>query len=144
MNTQNYKHCTPIQIRFSDLDPLKHVNNACYLNYCETGRVSYFTDVFKNEIDWIEKGFILARTEMDHLEPLFLNDELHCYTRISKIGTKSITVKNILVKKVADKQIECAHAIGILVAMNYRTQESIELPTAWVELIRKFEGNTLE
>lgn len=140
MLLKEYKHSIPIQVRFSDLDPLRHVNNACYLNYCELGRVRYFNDIFRKEIDWIQKGFILARTEMDHLEPLFLNDEVECYTRISKIGTKSITIKNVLVKKVNGKMIECAHAVGILVAMNYQTQESIELPEKWVELIRNYEG----
>lgn len=144
MNLEKFKYCTPIQVRFSDLDPLKHVNNACYLNYCETGRVNYFNDIFKDKIDWIEKGFILARTEMDHLQALFLNDEVYCYTRISKIGTKSITIKNIIVKIVDGKKIECAHGLGVLVAMNYKNQESIEVPVEWVKLIRNFEGELVE
>ena len=39
---EDFKHVTPIQIRFVDIDRLDHVNNACYLNFFELGRVKYF------------------------------------------------------------------------------------------------------
>ena len=53
MNYSDYKHFIPIQIRFSDVDRLNHVNNACYLNYFELGRVKYFNEVFKDKINFI-------------------------------------------------------------------------------------------
>ncbi|MCE3228164.1 MAG: fadM 1 [Bacteroidetes bacterium] len=139
MEFNDYKHYIPIQIRFSDIDRLNHVNNACYLNYFELGRVKYFNDVFKDNINWNEKGFVLARTEIDHIEPLFLNDETYCFSKVIKTGTKSLTIKNSVVKKVNTQMIECATGIGILVAMDYVKQESIELPGKWVELINTFE-----
>lgn len=141
MNLDNYRHRIPIQIRFSDIDRLNHVNNACYLNYFELGRVRYFNDVFRNAINWKEKGFVLARTEMDHLEPIFLNDEVYCFTRVSKIGNKSLTVSNSIVKIVNEKTVECACGIGVLVCMDYSKKNSMELPGEWIDLVRKFEGD---
>jgi acyl-CoA thioester hydrolase len=35
----------PIQIRFRDLDPLAHVNNAVYFTYFEEARASYFAQL---------------------------------------------------------------------------------------------------
>lgn len=140
MNFSDYKHHIRIQIRFSDIDRLNHVNNACYLNYFELGRVRYFNDVFKEHIHWAEKGFVLARTELDHIEPVLLNDTIYCFTKVIKTGTKSLTIKNSIVKQEGGQLVECASGTGILVAMDYVNNHSIELPAKWVELIREFEG----
>lgn len=140
MNFQEYKHIIPIQIRFSDIDRLNHVNNACYLNYFELGRVKYFNETLQNHINWNEKGFILARTEIDHIIPVLLNDEIYCCTKIIKIGTKSITFKNSVIKKLNNEMVECASGIGILVAMDYIKNISIEVPEKWAELFNQFES----
>ncbi len=58
---EDFKHVTPIQIRFVDIDRLDHVNNACYLNFFELGRVKYFNLVLGNTINWKESGFVIAR-----------------------------------------------------------------------------------
>ncbi len=137
---KNYKHYLPIQIRFVDIDRLNHVNNSCYLNYFELGRVNYFNVVLNSNINWNTHGFVLARTEINHLEPIFLTDEIVCCTRISKIGTKSVTIENSILKKENNgNYTECSNGLGILVAMNYTTQQSIELPYMWRNLINDFE-----
>jgi acyl-CoA thioester hydrolase len=140
MQYLDYKHVTPIQIRFSDIDRLNHVNNACYLNYFELGRIKYFNDVYKEKINWDEKGFILARTEIDHLAPVFLTDEIYCFSKVIKIGTKSITIQNSIVKKEKDVLIPCANGKVVLVAMDYSINQSIQLPERWIELMKQYEG----
>ena len=45
-----YRHTTPIQIRFADLDALNHVNNANYLTYIELARIHYLHDVVKAKL----------------------------------------------------------------------------------------------
>lgn len=136
---KNYNHIIPIQIRFSDVDRLQHVNNACYLNYFELGRVMYFRDVFKTKINWNKEGFILVRTEINHLLPIFLNDEIYCCTRVKSFGNKSMIVENAIIKIQNNKPIECAEGIGVLVAMNYIKQTSKIIPSNWKNAIKKFE-----
>lgn len=140
MLLENYKHQIQIQVRFVDIDRLNHVNNSCYLSYFELGRVSYFNQVLNTAINWNKNGFILARTEIDHLEPIVLTDEVTCYTRVSKIGNKSLTIENSITKKSADgKPIKCAVGLGILVAMDYVNNLSMEIPVTWRDLILRFE-----
>ncbi|MBA2612001.1 MAG: acyl-CoA thioesterase [Bacteroidetes bacterium] len=139
MTYRDYKHIIPIQLRFNDVDRLNHVNNACYLSFFELGRVKYFNQVLNKNINWNEKGFITARTEIDHLTPLYLLDEVYCCTKIIKLGTKSMTIKNVILKKVDGNLIEAASGIGILVAMDYLKKISIEIPTDWRKLIEDFE-----
>ncbi len=140
MTYADYKHIIPIQIRFCDIDKLNHVNNSCYHNYFELGRVNYFNQLFKENINWDKEGFVLARTEIDHLLPVFLEDEIFCCTKVVKLGNKSITIKNCILKKSGDDLLECATGIGILVAGDYVNNVSILLPEVWRQLIQTFES----
>ena len=140
MTYADYKHIIPIQIRFCDIDKINHVNNACYHNYVELGRVQYFNKVFKERINWDKQGFVLARTEMDHLLPIHLEDEIYCCTKVIKLGNKSITLKNSIIKKTPKGIIECAAVIGILVASDYVNHVSILLPDEWRKMLQDFEA----
>ncbi len=140
MTFKNYKHCAPIQVRFSDVDKLNHVNNAYYLTYLETARVQYFRQVFGNQVNWSETGFVIARSEINYKVPIYLNDDIHCFTTVEKLGNKSMTLQNAIVKKVGNELVECADGIIVLVAMDYTTHTKIPLPDLWRELISEFEG----
>lgn len=135
----NYKHIIPVQIRFCDIDKLDHVNNSVYHNYIELGRVTYFKDILKEHVNWNESGFILARTEIDHLRQVHLNDTIFCCTKVIKFGTKSITFKNAIIKQTGEHFIECAAVTGILVAMDYINNVSIPVPELWKNLIEIYE-----
>ncbi len=143
MHYLNFKHSISIQVRFKDTDRIGHVNNANYLTYFEQGRVVYFNEVFKQHINWAKNGFVLARTELNHLLPVYLQDEIYVCTRVSKIGTKSLTIENVLLKLENKMYIECANGLGILVAMDYTTQQSIEVPGLWRTALENYEGNKL-
>ena len=41
-----------IQVRFSDLDVLGHVNNTIYFSYFELARVHYFRELLGIDWDW--------------------------------------------------------------------------------------------
>jgi acyl-CoA thioester hydrolase len=137
---QDYRHFTPIQVRFSDIDRLYHVNNACYHNYVELGRVLYFNQVLQPVADWDHFGFMLARTEMDHLEQTYLDDEVYCFTRALSFGNKSMHMKSSIVKKTPAGLVETAAVRGVLVAMDYHKNESMVVPQEWRKLISGFEG----
>ena len=134
-----FKHKTNIQIRFKDIDQLGHVNNANHLTYFETSRVKYFNDIFAAETNWKETGLILAHTEISYKKPIFLEDEISCYTKISKIGNKSFDIENIIVKKEKQVLTVCAYGKSVLVCLNYETKETITMPIDWAKSIQLFE-----
>ncbi len=35
-------HCTPIKVRFYELDPYRHLNHSVYIQYFEVGRIDLF------------------------------------------------------------------------------------------------------
>lgn len=140
MTLFDYKHVLPIQIRFNDIDKLNHLNNACYLTFFELGRVNYFNNIIKSSVNWDEMGFILAHTEINHIQPIYLNDEVYCYTKVIRLGSKSLTVKNAIAKKQSNKLVICAEGTGVLVAMDFKNKLSIVIPLDWRKLIKEEEN----
>ena len=135
----SFKHKTDIQIRFKDIDQLGHVNNANHITYFETSRVNYFKDVFKNETNWKETGLILAHTEITYKNPIFLEDTISCYTKVSKIGNKSFDMENLIVKTSNSQDIIVAYGKSVLVCLNYLSKETIPIPTEWVQKIKQYD-----
>ena len=97
-----YKHKTPIQIRFKDLDKLGHVNHANHLTYFELARVDYFNAVSDKgvTIDWENEGVILAKIEMEYNQPILLEDKVFVYTWVSRMGSKSFDMHCSIVRVV--------------------------------------------
>ncbi|WP_299429612.1 thioesterase family protein [uncultured Meiothermus sp.] len=78
--------CVPIEVRFSDLDTLKHVNNAVYLTYDEIARGHYLRRVGAT----IDGGnFVMARAEVDYLQPILFAQQVEIALRIESVGNKS-------------------------------------------------------
>jgi acyl-CoA thioester hydrolase len=121
---------TPIQIRFSDVDKLGHVNNAVYLSYIELARLDFFKAVAGN-INWDTEGIILARVEIDYKIPVLLEDKLSVKTWCSRLGTKSFDLSYSIIIKNNGEEIEKAKAISVLVCFNYSEQKSMLMPEQW-------------
>ncbi len=122
-------------MRWSDLDEMRHVNNAVYLTYFEQGRINYFAQGVG--WDWRQTGMIQARAEIDYLMPLFLQDNAFLYIRTVKLGTKSMTLEHLIVAEQRGTDSEhhpssqdrlIAKGTVILVAYDYKTQASIAVP----------------
>lgn len=81
-----------IQVRFSDLDVLGHVNNSIYLSYFEMTRVHYFKALLGTEWDWKAFGVVLVKNEIEYKKPVLLHDapEIEMFTE--HIGDKSFTL----------------------------------------------------
>lgn len=128
-------HTSPIQIRFADIDKLGHVNNAVYLSYFEQARTIFFKDVFKESLDWSKKGLILAKAEVNFLQPVFLEDEISVETYCTHIGNKSFTLSYRLLK---GGSVEAANSTSVLVCFDYEKRASIEVPADWRNILTEF------
>jgi acyl-CoA thioester hydrolase len=136
INISDYKHSTPIQIRFVDIDKMGHVNNATILSYFEVARTNFFDDVIGQQDNWFERGLIIAHTDIDYYNPVFLRDDIKAYVRIAKTGSKSFDVEHLLVKTINKEDIICAIATSVLVCMDYTKRQTIAIPVEWKEKLR--------
>jgi acyl-CoA thioester hydrolase len=135
----NY-HTSTIQVRFADIDKLGHVNNAKYLTYFEIARMQFFEDEFKNitDLDWKTKGLILAKTEVEFLSPILLEDLVEIETYCTKIGNKSFELAYRVFKKRNNERTLAAKGSSVLVAYNYIDQKSIPLEESWKNELKRF------
>lgn len=80
-----------VQVRFSDLDILGHVNNSVYLTYFELARVEYFQQLLGVKWDWNSYGMLLKKNEIEYHKSVLLHDEPEITIFTAHIGTKSFT-----------------------------------------------------
>ncbi len=122
-----------IQVRFSDLDVLGHVNNSVYLSYFEIARVHYFSQLLGRDWNWQRQGVILVKNEVEYILPVLLHHEPEITIRAEHIGTKSFTLSY---KVNVDGKL---HAKGnsILVAYNSTLGTTIEIPEEMKGVLQK-------
>ncbi len=136
-----FRHQTPIQIRFKDIDRQGHVNNATYLSYFETARIAYFRDIIGGNPDWKSQGLILARIEVDYKVPVLLDDKVVVLSRVSRIGSKSFDINAKLLRSENGKEVNCCESRSVIVCFDYYKNCSIGIPEEWKQLILNFDGN---
>ncbi len=136
-----FKHSTPIQLRFVDMDAFGHINNANFLTYLEEARIKYLDDIIHWDYGWSKNAIIMARAEIDFKAPAHFKDEILILTRCSKLGNKSFTLEYKMIKTESGTEIILAAATTVVVMYNYEINSSIKIPEAWREAIKMFEGN---
>ncbi len=134
-----FKHKTKIDVRFSDLDAMRHVNNATYLTFIEEARIAYFNEVLGRDKSSLNYNAIVARIEIDYLQPINLGDKLEVLTRVLKMGNKSTDVENLIIIDRNGEQIAAASALTKLVAYDYKKLESIQIPGIIRDKIEAYE-----
>ena len=113
-----------IQIRYSDIDLMGHVNNAVYLNYFEYTRVHYFDKLLGKEWDWEHEGFILVQNKVEYITPLLLKDKPIIEMSIGAVGNKSF----VLHYEIRLKGQICTRASSKMVGYNMIDKKSIVIP----------------
>lgn len=134
-----FRFYQPIQVRYGDLDPQGHVNNARYLTYMEQGRVAYVHHLGLWEGDsFLNLGIIMADVHVTFKAPILWGQSLRVGVRISRLGNKSLHSEYVI----EDSQTGAVLAEGssVLVAFDYRAGRTIPIPDRWRRRIMEFEG----
>lgn len=135
----SFRHITPIEIRFADLDAMGHVNNSVYLTYIEMARVKYSDTVLGTNVDFSKDGFILARATVDFIVSIELHDKIHVATRCSRMGTKSFDLEYEIIKTNEGQPVVVAKGTTVCVGYNYAEKKSIVIPDEWKKRIEAYE-----
>ena len=128
-----------IEVRYGDLDPQGHVNNAKFLTYLEQGRVFYFKQLKLWEGgSFLNFGIILADIQITFHKAIQFGDPIRVGVRITRLGNKSMTSEY----RLEDGRDESVFATGssVLVAYDYQAKKSVPIPAQWRKAIMQFEG----
>ncbi len=133
----NFYH--PIEVRYGDLDPQAHLNNAKYLTYMEQARIHYVKHLgLWDGGSFMDIGIILAKFEITFQAPVLFGQQVRVGMRTTRLGTKSMEMEYIL----EDTKTGQALATGssVQVAYDYRCGQSIPIPDSWRQAIKDFEN----
>ncbi|HYZ05410.1 MAG TPA: acyl-CoA thioesterase, partial [Rubrobacter sp.] len=90
---------TRLEIRYRDLDPYGHVNNAVYLEFFEKIRICYWRVLADMAgIEKLEAGdvpgarYVIAETSVRYKAPIFFENTLHGAARMRTVGNRSYTM----------------------------------------------------
>jgi acyl-CoA thioester hydrolase len=119
----HYPHRVTDIIRFGDLDPQGHVNNAVFATYLEAGRVAMFRNPDFG-IGIADATFILARLEIDFLSELRWPGSVEVGTAVVAFGRSSFTMDQAIFSNGAC----AATARAITVLIDRATRRSRSLP----------------
>lgn len=126
-----------IQVRFSDLDALGHVNNAQHLTYFETARMCFFNKEVGEKWDWVKKGIILRKNEVEYLQPIYLTDDVEVEVLPESIGNTSFILSYIL--RVGET-VKCKGS-SVLVCYNFETAKTCEVYSELKNIFQKYFPN---
>lgn len=140
-DTTKFLHQTPMQMRFSDLDALNHVNNGFQMHYLDVGRIDYFSKVLQRKIDWTNDFLVLVHLELDFLAPIEMGMDVCVETKTIGFGKKSVQMfQRIIDKKTMGVKTTC---YSILSGFNREKQQSEPLPQEYRDRFLSFENTQI-
>jgi len=130
-----------IEVRYGDLDPQAHVNNAKFLTYMEQGRIAYIRDLgLWDGRSFFDIGIILAEARVTLRAPIYFGQKVRVGVRVSEIGNKSMTMEYVLLDSESGDKL--ATGSSVLVAYDSHNKQTITVPFTWKTAISMFEDGS--
>ena len=86
-------HCTtPVQLRFSDIDMLGHLNNNAYLQIYDLGKNDYFAKVRPSYVKWSRPPLMIVNLNCSFLAQTRFHEPVQVLTQVVRMGEKSFTM----------------------------------------------------
>lgn len=139
----DFKFHHDIRVRFADTDLQGIVFNGNYMTYYDVAWTEYFRAVGFEWKDLLALGVdtVLARTTMVFKSPAKFDEVLEVHTRVSKIGTTSLTFEFEIYPQSEERLI--GSASSLYVCVDPKTLKSTPAPDPLKQSIIDFEGKTL-
>jgi acyl-CoA thioester hydrolase len=135
-----FKFFHPTEVRYGDLDPQGHVNNAKYLTYFEQARIYYLIQLglFNKDQSFMEVGVIIADIHVNYHSTTHYGDPIKVGVRTLKIGNKSITTEQCVMHAETGRVMASGNVV--MVTFDYEGLKPILVPADWRQKISEFEG----
>ena len=116
---------TTIQPKSGDTDILGHISNAVLAFWFETARNPLFK-IFAPDLSIKIEGFplIMAHTDYDFVDQLFVQHEVEIRTWVSRIGSKSFTVYH----EAWQKDRICVKGSAVVVHFDFNAKQATPIP----------------
>lgn len=123
---------TPVHVRFYDLDPDGHVNNAAYATYLEEARAAYYPAIIGLSLP--AANTVISHLEIDYRAPIGVEADVAVTVDVPDLGTSSIPMEYEII---VDETV-AATAETIQVVWDETARTSQPIPDEWRSAIEAF------
>lgn len=130
----------PIEVRWRDVDSMRHVNNAVYFTYYEMARTEYWERVFgAYDVDQID--FMVAAAHCNYKMEVSRGIPLACCVRISRLGNTSFDFEYMIVRADDGRTVSSGYTTQVL--YDHPNKVKKPLTPEWVAKVEAFEGRSI-
>lgn len=104
---------TTIPVRFRDLDPLGHVNNAVYVTYLEAARTALYEATLGKSM--LDIDTVLVHVEVDYERPITDETSVVVDLSVGDLGRSSVPMDYVLHGGEADRPFATARSVQVFV-----------------------------
>lgn len=136
-----FHHKMHVQMRFTDIDMLGHVNNNAYLSYMDLAKVCYFADVLPSGMDWRSVSSVVVHIDSDFYAPAYFEEPLVVLSAVVSVSERSFRME----QRVINEKTGQTKCIGrtIMAGFDAKTATGKPIDRSWVEHVAKYEGREL-
>ena len=139
-----------ISVRYQDLDPYGHVNNALHLAYFEAARLAYWDLLAQNlGLGPLEAGdipgmrYVIAEATVRYRAPIFFGDALYGAVSIRTVTNRSFTMDyELRAGESYETGRTAAEGTSVQVFYNLETHEVRPRPEWFLTGVASIEGRT--
>ena len=126
-------------VRFADLDPNQHVNNAVYASYFETGRVTLMKD---RSFGLMPEGFawMLVRLDIHFRAELRWPGTIELGLGVARFGRTSVTFDQVVFSQ--RKCVASAQSVNVLI--NEKTRKPTPLTAEIIENLQRWRRRGID
>lgn len=136
-----FRHKTPIQLRFSDVDLFGHVNNTVFFSLYDLAKAEYFKAVLNDMPMKFGVSAVVANINADFIHPVHFDDDIVIETSVARLGRKSFIVSQQAVNAKTNSVVSICRTT--MVCYSAKMNDSIEIPEIIRKRITEYEDNIL-
>jgi acyl-CoA thioester hydrolase len=118
-----YRYWIDEAVRFADLDPVGHANNAAISVYFESARVALFIDAGSSPISG-PRSVVVARVAIDFRAELNYGEPIRVGLKVTRFGRSSLTLHGGIFR--GDTCIATSEVIGVIIDTALRKSVEID------------------
>jgi acyl-CoA thioester hydrolase len=132
----DFRFSVAVEVRFSDLDAMAHVNNAVYLTYFEMARNAYWLTL-RGGTSYRDLNFIVVRAECDYRSPSNFGEVLDVFVRTSEMKTSSFVIEYEIIEQKSKRVVARGRTVQTL--YDYNELHAMPIPDDLRRAIMDFE-----
>ncbi|TAN30279.1 MAG: acyl-CoA thioesterase [Castellaniella sp.] len=111
-----------LELRWGDMDALRHVNNTIYFRFFEEARVRLFDRVYPDGFS--QRAMLLAHASCDFLRPLLYPASIVVGLKLTRVGRTSLELEGRIADAGASGLVY-ARGVSVVVCADAQTQRPV-------------------